>query len=328
MLLASWARSLCKTGLRGAPKVRLLSLGAHSHMTSQKASRREGFLSRAHFHVGRAVWCKEAGQSEAVDDVCDDAQADLWRKLYHKDYAEKSGLAQFLTAAEELINARKAKMQGRGGDTSHLQREDQSLVTGREHGGYELPAGKLTMDGVREMAARLQSGERLRSASLKRVLDEAQAVLAKCPNISLIPAGTKVTVVGDLHGGYDDLLKVFELGGWPAENNTYVFNGDFVDRGDRGAEVLALLLALKVCLPEHVHLNRGNHEDSSIGRAYGFFDEIMTKYGSPQLYARIGQVKLHAACLPPYLLLPDTSSALVRPHATYLPPYLFLYLAL
>jgi hypothetical protein len=68
----------------------------------------------------------------------------------------------------ENINARKAKMQGRGADTSHFQREDESLVIGREHGGYLLPTGKLTMDGVREMAARLQSGERLRSASLKR----------------------------------------------------------------------------------------------------------------------------------------------------------------
>jgi len=39
----------------------------------------------------------------------------------------------------------------------------------------------------------------------------------------------------------------------------YVFNGDFVDRGDYSCEVLILILLLKLCWPEHVLLNRGNH---------------------------------------------------------------------
>ena len=54
-------------------------------------------------------------------------------------------------------------------------------------GGYELPAGALTPDTVKTLATQLQDGERLRTGSLKRLLDEGQAILATCPNITLIP---------------------------------------------------------------------------------------------------------------------------------------------
>ena len=63
----------------------------------------------------------------------------------------------------------------------------------------------------------------------------------------------------------------------PSKANMYIFNGDFVDRGAYGVEVLTLLMALKLVYPEFVHLNRGNHEDIDINRAYGFLDEVLAK---------------------------------------------------
>ena len=56
-----------------------------------------------------------------------------------------------------------------------------------------------------------------------------------------------------------------------------MFNGDFVDRGNQGCEVLLVLLAFKVLHPKHVHLNRGNHEDVMLNQAYGFADEVRTE---------------------------------------------------
>ena len=56
----------------------------------------------------------------------------------------------------------------------------------------------------------------------------------------------KITVVGDLHGQLEDLFSIFTINGLPCEKNHYLFNGDFVDRGTRGAEVLFALCALKV----------------------------------------------------------------------------------
>ena len=84
--------------------------------------------------------------------------------------------------------------------------------------------------------------------------------------------------MGDIHGQFYDMLKIFELNGIPSENNPYLFNGDFVDRGHFSIEVIITILVLKLTYPEHVHLNRGNHEDAPYNTMYGFYVECCDKY--------------------------------------------------
>ncbi|CAH0490042.1 unnamed protein product [Peronospora farinosa] len=94
------------------------------------------------------------------------------------------------------------------------------------------------------------------------------------------------TLVGDLHGQFQDLLELFRVHGSPAVDNPFLFLGDYVDRGISSCEIILLLLAYKIAFPESVHLLRGNHECRSLSTFYGFRVECLQKYG-PVVYNRM-----------------------------------------
>ena len=78
-------------------------------------------------------------------------------------------------------------------------------------------------------------------------------------------------IVGDTHGQFTDLIRLFDMGGFPPSSN-YLFLGDYVDRGKQSLETMLLLLCYKIKYPETFFLLRGNHECANVTR--GMYIEI------------------------------------------------------
>jgi len=108
----------------------------------------------------------------------------------------------------------------------------------------------------------------------ERIAKDARRIVAAQPSLVYVRAPAKV--FGDIHGQFRDLLALFAEFGFPGhkhggdvETVSYVFNGDFVDRGEHQLEVVALLFALKVAYPSRIWLVRGNHEFKWINEEQG-----------------------------------------------------------
>ena len=95
-----------------------------------------------------------------------------------------------------------------------------------------------------------------------------------------VPEDRKFTICGDIHGQFYDLLNIFKLNGKPSEENPYLFNGDFVDRGSFSVECIFVLLSYKLLYPNHFFMSRGNHESENMNKMYGFEGEVKAKYSA------------------------------------------------
>ncbi|KAJ9628047.1 phosphoprotein phosphatase PP4 catalytic subunit [Taxawa tesnikishii (nom. ined.)] len=137
------------------------------------------------------------------------------------------------------------------------------------------------MSDLDKAIAQLRACRPIPEIQVRELCYKARELLIEEGNVVNVDA--PVTICGDIHGQFHDLMELFRVGGDVPETN-YLFMGDFVDRGFYSLESFLLLLCLKVRYPDRITLIRGNHESRQITTVYGFYDECLRKYGSANVW--------------------------------------------
>ncbi|KAI1285321.1 Serine/threonine-protein phosphatase 5 [Halotydeus destructor] len=160
-----------------------------------------------------------------------------------------------------------------------------------DYSGPQLVEGKVTIDFMKELMETFKDCKSLHKKYAYKIILDIKELFEKQPTLVDITVGDddKFTVCGDIHGQYFDLLNIFELNGLPSENNPYLFNGDFVDRGSFSVECILVLFGFKLLFPNHFFMARGNHESQTMNQMYGFEGEVKAKY-SVQMYDLFAEV--------------------------------------
>lgn len=160
-----------------------------------------------------------------------------------------------------------------------------------QYTGARIDGDAITLDFIKQMLDDFKKQKCIHKRYAYQIVLQARELLRSMPSLVdvNVPNSGRFTVCGDVHGQFFDLLNIFEINGLPSEENPYLFNGDFVDRGSFSLEVILTLFAFKCLYPTAMYLARGNHESKSMNKIYGFEGEVKSKLSDTfvELFAEV-----------------------------------------
>ncbi|BFZ61192.1 Palmitoyl-protein thioesterase 1 [Saitoella coloradoensis] len=157
--------------------------------------------------------------------------------------------------------------------------ELENMVVEEGYDGVRL-SEEMTEEFVQDMVERFKNGKTIHKKYVYQILKAVKDIVYNEPTMVEIDVKEDqvLTVCGDTHGQFFDVLEIFRRNGTPSPQRPYLFNGDFVDRGSWSTEVALMFYAYKWLYPNHIFLNRGNHETDDMNKIYGFEGECKAKY--------------------------------------------------
>ncbi|KAL7721154.1 Serine/threonine-protein phosphatase [Entamoeba marina] len=153
------------------------------------------------------------------------------------------------------------------------------------------------------------NGGLIEKFSLKELLLQTMDILRNEDNV--IDITDNATIFGDYHGQYYDFIKQTEDSSQIFKEQTLIYLGDYVDRGEMSCEILITLCCMKLNDPKRVILLRGNHECIRMTSRMGFKWECTDKYDNDvyNLFCEFFN------CLPLCVLLHTSYGSMFLSHA-------------
>ena len=140
----------------------------------------------------------------------------------------------------------------------------------------------VTLEFLEQLMQHYKDQKKLHKRYAFQILSDILSYFKSQPSLVDIevPETSKFTICGDIHGQFYDLLNIFKLNGQPSEENPYLFNGDFVDRGSFSVECIFVLFGFKLLYPNHFFMARGNHESENMNKVQTFAYDVLLAFFS------------------------------------------------